>query len=209
MSIVAIVSQKGGSGKTTLALHLATAAIAAKKKALVIDMDPQATASAWADWRGNFLPEVVTSPPARLARTIEKARARDGIDFFVIDTPPHADAAAREAIKLADVVLVPSRPRAFDLHALEATAEMTGAADKQGHVLLNAVPAGATRLVADAEKVVADMGLATCPVRFGDRADFHRSSQSGEVAAEIDLRGKAAQEVSALWKWIDKQLKKA
>ena len=76
----------------------------------------QATAAAWADWRGDFLPEVVTSPPARLAKTVEK-QLKNGIELVVIDTPPHADASAREAIKAADLVIVPSRPRAFESHS--------------------------------------------------------------------------------------------
>lgn len=205
MPVVAIVSQKGGSGKTTMALHLATCAAYAKKASLVIDIDPQATASAWGDWRGDFLPEIVTSPPARLAKTIQNAEKK-GSEFFVIDTPPHADAAAREAIAAADLVLIPTRPRAFDLHALQPIADLVAHAKKPAFVVLNAVPTGATLLAAEAEKAASDLGLKLCPVTFGDRAAFHRSSAKGEVASEIEPGGKAAEEVGALWKWVRKQL---
>lgn len=205
MPVVAIVSQKGGSGKTTLALHLAACAAYDGKVTCVIDTDPQATAAAWGDWRGEYLPEVVTAPPARLAKTVESA-VRNGVEFIVIDTPPHSDAAAREAVKAADLVLIPSRLRAFDLHALEATAELINFAGKPGHVLLNAVPAGAKLLVAEAKDVAKKLGLKICPVKFGDRAAFHRSSASGEVASEMEPEGKAAGEVGALWKWVAKQL---
>lgn len=204
MPTVAIVSQKGGSGKTTLAIHLATTAAYAGKKTIVVDTDPQATAAAWADWRGDFLPEVITSPPARLTRTIEK-QLKSGVEFVVVDTPPHADASAREAIKAADLVLVPSRPRAFDLHALEATAEMLGFLGKPGHVLMNGVPARATRILDDAKAKVEALGLRVCPAMFGERAVFHRSSGGGEVALEVDAEGKAADEVRALWKWVCQQ----
>ncbi|MFN2100772.1 AAA family ATPase [Altererythrobacter sp. MF3-039] len=203
---IAIVSQKGGSGKTTLALHLAAAATHAKKTSCVVDTDPQATAAAWGDWRGDFLPVVVTSPPARLARTIENAHKQD-VEFVVIDTPPHAESAMREAIKAADLVLIPSRPRAFDLHALEAIAEMVNFTKTPAYVVLNAVPAGATKQVAEATEAAKALGLKTCPVTFGERADFHRSSARGEVAAEVDAEGKAAGEASALWKWTAKQLR--
>ena len=206
MSTIAIISQKGGSGKTTLALHLAAAATQAKKPACIIDTDPQATAAAWGDWRGDFLPIVVTSPPARLAKTIERARKQDDIEFVVIDTPPHAEAAMREAIKAADLVLIPSRPRAFDLHALEGVAEMLSYAETPAYVVLNAVPGGATKQVAEATAAAKEMGLDVCPVTFGERADFHRSSAKGEVASEIDASGKAALEAKALWKWAAKQL---
>lgn len=203
--VIAVVSQKGGSGKTTLALHLATIAVQKKMTSCVIDTDPQATAAAWGDWRGDYLPAVVTSPPARLARTIENA-GREGLGLVVIDTPPHAEAAMREAVKAADLVLIPTRPRAFDLHALEGIAEMVTFTGTPAHVVLNGVPARATRMVDDAKAAAEKLGLSTCPVTFGERADFHRSSSSGEVASEIDAAGKAAQEVDALWKWVKKAL---
>lgn len=206
MSVIAIVSQKGGSGKTTLALHIAASATQAKKPACIIDTDPQATAAAWGDWRGDFLPIVVTSPPARLAKTIERARKADDIEFVVIDTPPHAEAAMREAIKAADLVLIPSRPRAFDLHALEGVADMLQHSGKPAFVVLNAVPSGATRQIAEATEAAKQLGLEVCPVTFGERADFHKSSAKGEVAAEIDAGGKAAKEAKKLWKWVKKQL---
>lgn len=206
MSVIAIISQKGGSGKTTLALHLAASATQAKRPACIVDTDPQATAAAWGDWRGDFLPIVVTSPPARLAKTIERARKQDDIEVVVIDTPPHAEAAMREAIKAADLVLIPSRPRAFDLHALEGVAEMLGFAKKPAYVVLNAVPGVATRQIEEATKAAKALGLEVCPVTFGERADFHKSSAKGEVASEIDAEGKAAKEAKKLWKWVAKQL---
>ena len=208
MKVVAIVSQKGGSGKTTLAVHIATRAAQAKKESCVIDTDPQATAAAWGDWRGDFLPLVVTSPPARIARTLASAK-KNGVEFAVIDTPPHADAAAREAIKAADVVLIPSKPRAFDLAALEPIADLVSFAKKPAFVVLNGVPSGATVLAEDARTAAKEIGLDVCPVQLGDRAAFHRSSAKGETAGEIKPDGKAAKEVEALWKWLNKTIKKA
>lgn len=206
--VVAIVSQKGGSGKTTLAVHLATRAAQAKHESCVIDTDPQATAAAWSDWRGDFLPVVITAPPARLGRTIDSAK-KNGVDFIVIDTPPHADAAAREAIKAANLVLIPTKPRAFDLAALEPIADLVSFAGTPAYVVLNAVPSGATVLAEEARKIASDMGLEICPVGLGDRAAFHRSSAKGETAGEIDPSGKAAEEVDALWNWLKMTLKKA
>lgn len=203
--VIAIASQKGGSGKTTLAVHLATRAAQEGHESCVIDTDPQATAAAWSDWRGDFLPVVVTSPPARLTRTIESAK-KNGVDFVVIDTPPHADAAAREAIKVADIVLIPTKPRAFDLHALEPIADLVSFAQKSAYVVLNSVPAGATVLTEEAKSAASKMGLDICPVTLGDRAAFHRSSAKGETASEAEPGGKAAQEMDALWKWLSDQL---
>lgn len=205
MPTVAIVSQKGGSGKTTLALHLGASAAYAGLQSLVIDTDPQATAAAWGDWRGEFLPEVVTSPPARLAATIQKA-ARGGTEFMIIDTPPQADAAAREAVKAADLVLIPTRPRPFDLHSLETTAELMAAAGKPAFAILNAVPARATNVIAEATAFIEALGLDVCPCLMGERAAFHRSAATGEVAREAEPEGKAAGEVDALWLWVRGQL---
>jgi len=205
MPTVAIVSQKGGSGKTTLALHLATCAAYAGFEACVIDTDPQATAAAWGDWRGDFLPKVITCPPVRLASTIQKA-VKAGTELIVIDTPPHGDMASREAARIADLILIPTRARAFDLHAMDATAQLVEYAGKPAFVLLNAVPARATRLIDDTAAYVEKLGLKTCPVRFGERAAFHRASGSGEVASEAEPEGKAAAEVSALWAWVQAEL---
>jgi len=205
MPIIAIVSQKGGSGKTTLAVHLASAATSAGKVACIIDTDPQATAAAWGDWRGGADPEVITTPPSRLGKTIEDA-AKLGADVIVIDTPPHADAAAREAVKAADLVLIPTRPRAFDLHAIQTTAELIRYAGKPAFVIFNAAPARGVQLFAEASAIVAELGMAVCPVTFADRAAFHHSTAAGKVASETDPQGKAAAEAAALWQWVCDQV---
>src|SRR3546814_7800443 len=98
MPTIAIISQKGGAGKTTLALHLAAAAEDSGHTALVIDVDPQATASQWAAWRQDAPPVVIDSAPPRLAAKIEQATGQ-GAAFIVIDTPPHADSAASAAVR--------------------------------------------------------------------------------------------------------------
>jgi hypothetical protein len=88
MKKIAIVSQKGEAGKTSLALHIATAADAAGYAAALIDMDPQATAETWAAWRNDEEhPAVVSAKAPTLARTLEKAEQL-GAQLIVIDTPP-------------------------------------------------------------------------------------------------------------------------
>jgi chromosome partitioning protein len=123
MTTIAIVSQKGGTGKTTLAIHLAASAERKGEVALVIDADPQATASQWADWREEAPPEVIDSAPPRIAAKIEQAKEA-GATFIVIDTPPHADTTASKAMEAADLVLIPCRPSAFDLAAIRTTARL-------------------------------------------------------------------------------------
>jgi chromosome partitioning protein len=205
MATIAIVSQKGGSGKTTLAIHLAGAATMAGRVSCIVDTDPQASAAAWGDWRGGSDPEVITTPPARLGRTLEDA-GKLGAEFIVIDTPPHADAAAREAVRFADLVLIPTRPRAFDLHAIQTTAELIRYAGKPAFVVFNASPARGVQRVAEATEIVESLGLKVCPVTIADRAAFHHSTAAGRTAGEIDPKGKAAGEAGALWEWIRNQV---
>src|SRR5581483_1556944 len=114
MKIIAIVSQKGGAGKTTLAVHLATAAAAAGHTAAIIDLDPQATAASWGDRRAAAVPEVISGQAARLP-ALMKAAGDNGADFLILDTAPNADQTASLAARAADLVLIPCRAAAFDL----------------------------------------------------------------------------------------------
>ncbi|HVZ29762.1 MAG TPA: ParA family protein, partial [Asticcacaulis sp.] len=154
MKTLAIVSQKGGVGKTTIAVHIAVAAANAGYSVAIIDLDPQATAAQWADWRnaGNTVgqgdpnPVVVAAPHARLAPTLKEAE-KMGVDLVILDSPPAADSAAVAAAKIADLVLIPTRASAFDLHAIKTTAELVRVAQRPASVLLNAVPARANSLI--------------------------------------------------------------
>jgi MinD superfamily P-loop ATPase len=139
MTIIAIVSQKGGSGKTTLSVNLAAAAEAAGAIALIIDTDPQATASQWGAWRADKAPEVIDSAPPRIQSKVEAAKAQ-GATFIVIDTPPHADSAASRAVEAADLVLIPCRPSAFDLAAIKTTVSLVRLFDKPAYVVFTAGP---------------------------------------------------------------------
>src|SRR3546814_18145145 len=97
MPTIAIISQKCGAGKTTLALDLAAAAEDSGHTALVTDVDPHATASQWAAWRQDAPPVVIDSAPHRTAAKIEQATGH-GAAFIVIDTPPHAASADSAAL---------------------------------------------------------------------------------------------------------------
>lgn len=204
MITLALVSQKGGSGKTTIATHIAAAAVQAGYITVLIDIDPQATAAAWGDWRsesGAADPEVIVTPPARLARTVEDAR-KAGAQVVVVDTPPNADVAAREAVKAADLILIPCRPRAFDLHAIETTASLAADSGKPAFVIFNAAPPRAPALFSEAKGVVEGYGLQVAPMMIADRAAFHHSAAAGRTALETEPNGKAAEEINSLWHFL-------
>lgn len=202
MQTVAIVSQKGGAGKTTLALHLATAAHAAGVVSLILDADPQATASRWSQWRDGAEPDVIdcASPPL-LAKKLDQA-AELGAELAVIDTPPHADSMSAAACRVADLILVPCRPRAFDLDAIQTTADLVKASSKPGFVVFMAGPQRAIHLYKEAAEIVAGFGLAIAPVVLSERAAYHHATGAGKTAQEIEPAGRAAEEVAALWAWV-------
>ncbi len=114
MKVVAILSQKGGTGKTTVSLHLAVAAERRAKSVAVIDLDPQASSAGWKDSRASDTPVVVSIPHTRLAQALQTAEEA-GADLALIDTAPHSEAAAVAAAKAADLVLIPCRPGILDL----------------------------------------------------------------------------------------------
>jgi chromosome partitioning protein len=204
MKTVAIISQKGGAGKTTLAIHLATAASAAGLVSLVLDTDPQATACTWHSWRGDADPDVIdcashTLLPKKLAQAEEL-----GADLAVIDTPPHADIMAREACRMADLLLIPCRPRAFDLDAVRTTVELAKASAKPSFVIFMAGPPRAPLIYQEAGQLVEQFGIKVAPVMLPERAAFHHSVGAGKTAQEIEPEGKAAEDVAALWNWVCK-----
>lgn len=205
MPIIGIISQKGGTGKTTLALHLAAAAQEAGQVSLVIDTDPQATASQWAAWRGDAPPEVIDSPPPRLAAKVEAAKGQ-GATLIVIDTPPHADSAARAAAEIADLVLIPCRPSAFDLSAIQTTAKLVQLLRKPAYVVFTAGNPNAPRVYAEAGELVDSYGTPPCPVTLPDRAIYRHASAEGRTVTEAEPAGKAADDVRELYKWACRQL---
>jgi chromosome partitioning protein len=200
MKILAIVSQKGGSGKTTLAVHLATAAAAAGYNVAVIDLDPQATATKWGDRREADTPEVVSGQAVRLPALINTAQA-NGADLLVLDTAPNADQIASLAARAADLVLIPCRPAKFDLEAIETTLLLVQTARKPAYVVLNAVPPQGS-IVEEATAGLVSSGAKVAPHQLTQRAAFTHAVIDGRTAQEFEPRGKAAREVDALYVWM-------
>lgn len=209
MRTVSIISQKGGAGKTTLAIHLAVAAHQAKEVVVLFDADPQATASQWAEWRGDQgleEPAVIDcAAPGLLAKKLRGA-AEAGATVAVIDTPPHADIMAREACKIADLVIIPCRPQAFDLAAVQTTAELVRSSGKRAYVVFVGGPIKASNIYREAqEHIESHIGVPVAPVVLPNRAVFHHSTGIGRAAVETNPVGAGAEEVRGLWAWIAAQ----
>ncbi len=205
MPTIAVISQKGGAGKTTLAIHLAAAAQEAGRVALIVDTDPQATASQWASWRQDAPPEVIDSPPPRLAAKVAQALGQ-GADLIVIDTPPHADSAARAAVEVADLVLIPCRPSAFDLAAIQTTAKLVQLLRKPAFVVFTAGSPNAPRVYAEAGELVESYGTPACPIVLPDRAAYRHASAEGRTVIEAEPLGKAAKDIRDFYAWTCRQI---
>ena len=201
MTTIAIVSQKGGSGKTTLSVNLAAAAEASGAIGLIIDTDPQATASQWGAWRSDKAPEVIDSAPPRIQAKVGAAREQ-GATFIVIDTPPHADSAASRAVEVADLVLIPCRPSAFDLAAIRTTVSLVRLFDKPAFVVFTAGPPQAPRIYEEAAELVRGFGVEPCPRMVPDRAVYRHASAAGASVIEHEPDGKAVVEIMELYTWI-------
>lgn len=200
MKTIAIISQKGGSGKTTLALHLAVASAAAGRNTAVIDLDPQASAANWSDRRSAELPVVLSAHARRLPQEIRRVRETGG-EMLYLDTAPHSDSAALEAAAAADLVLIPCRPAILDLEAISNTLAFLSTTAKPVAVVLNAVaPAGQD--AAHAEQALAAHQVQTSPARLGRRIAFARALITGQTAQEFEPDGKAAREIELLHTFV-------
>ncbi|MBK1657781.1 ParA family partition ATPase [Paracraurococcus ruber] len=195
MEVLVIASQKGGAGKTTLAVHLATEA-ASSRRVLLMDVDPQGSAIEWAQRRGDAAPDVSAIHPATIAREVERARA-EGYELVVIDTAPHADSAALQAARLADLVVIPCRPATFDLAAIGATLDLCKLANKQAVVILNAAPIR-SRVTTEAAEAVAERGGKVSAVVVHQRVAYQHCLIDGRTAGEFEPNGAAANEITAL-----------
>jgi chromosome partitioning protein len=199
MDIVAIISQKGGAGKTTLAVNLAVAAELQDVPTVIIDLDPQASAKTWHDLRGKDGPVVVSAQASRMSEVIEVARS-NGAELIIIDTAPHSESGALGAARAADLVLIPCRPAILDLRAIGTSGDLAALAKKEAVVVLNSVPHQG-KLAEEAAEAVRSYGLSLAPVKLTQRAAYVHSLTAGQAVLEFEPDGKAAQEVQDLYKW--------
>lgn len=204
MKTVAIIAQKGGTGKTTLSVHLAVAAELAGKSAVIVDLDPQASATSWKDLRREETPVVVSAQPARLDQVLKTA-AQHGAELAIIDTAPHSESASLAAARQADLILIPCRPAILDLRAINVSVDLVKLAGKRAAVVLNAVPPRGS-LGDEAAEAIKGYDVELSPARMGHRAAYQHCLALGQTAQEYEPEGTAADEVKAIYKWTCKQV---
>ena len=206
MRVLALASQKGGSGKTTLSGHLAVQAQAAGAGPVVlIDIDPQGSLADWWNEREADTPAFAQTTVARLAADLETLR-QQGFKLAVIDTPPAITVAIQSVIQVAELVLVPTRPSPHDLRAVGATVDLCERAGKPLVFVVNAATPKA-RITSEATVALSQHGT-VAPVTLHARTDFAASMIDGRTAMEVDPKGKSAAEVAALWTYVADRLEK-
>ena len=139
MHTIALISRKGGAGKTTLACALAVAAARGGHSSVLVDLDPQGSGAIWHGLRQATTPVFTRTADDRLTRVL-RAAAKTGANFAVIDTAPDTDAGTRAAARAADVILIPCRPAAADLSAIRVTVQIAQRAGTRTYAILNAAP---------------------------------------------------------------------
>jgi chromosome partitioning protein len=203
MRTVAIISQKGGSGKTTIAVHLAVCSERHGKATAILDMDPQGSASVWRARRQANTPDVVSATPAQLPSLLKQGREA-GAQLVVIDTAPHTATIAATVAQFADLVLIPCRPSTFDLAAIDSTLRIVQLSSAKAAVVLNSTPVRGT-LAQEARQSIQDR-VTVSPVVLHQRIAYAHAVIDGRSVQEYEAAGRAAQEIERLYRWLIKTI---
>ena len=199
MLTIAVFTQKGGSGKSTVSVHLAVAA-GASMKVLLIDADPQATVAKWAAERALPTPFVARAEPSSIEQVLAAGRA-EGFQLAVIDCPPHAVAGTAALLRVADHISIPCQPTMPDMSATARSVALARATGKPFSFVLNRAPARAPEVAQAIEALSA--GGPVSPVVIGDRRAYARALTDGLAVTEAGrASSKAAQEINGYWNWL-------
>lgn len=196
--IISLISQKGGSGKTTLCVNMAALAFKNNVSVAIIDLDPQASSSSWAASREDSLTVVSCHPPF-LDKTIQSLLDKRHTLIFIY-TPPHNSTAAANAIKISDFVVVPVRPSSFDLVATTSTLDLIKSNTIPSGAVLNAIPSGTT-VANGAEDFLIESGFEILG-RVGHRMAIQHALTAGQGVVESEPQSAAAEEITSLWNKI-------
>lgn len=219
MTVIAVAQQKGGVGKTTLAIHIAAEAVRRGTKAVVLELDKQGTATFWSSQRdtvgsahdilkpvekAKLPPEVIKTESANLAQLMV-ALTGLGVVLFVIDMPGAHNASVIPAIKAADLVLIPTRAQETDISASAETLATVQRLRKRYAYVITFVE-GKTDRAEEAQNALEAEGHPVAPQFIGRRQVFADAVSEGKTVLEREPKGKAADEIKSLYRWIEKQL---
>jgi chromosome partitioning protein len=211
MYTVALLAQKGGVGKTTLALSLAVQAELAGKRAGVLDVDPQASASGWYLTRksnGAETPVVASATDLGLLRQAQADAQDDGLEWLFVDTAAGVSELPTEAAAMADLLLIPCLPAIFDMDAMAPTVRLARQSGKPAFFIVNR---GRSKAINDecALALTSAYGLPAVNTHISTRLPIPDAAALGQVLPEFISKdqsvAKGKEEFSALWNWLQKQ----
>lgn len=212
VQVIAIAARKGGVGKTTLAMHLSVLASDPEAPALLLDTDPQRSLAWWHRLREADVPNLIEAEAHELPDLVAAAR-REGIRRIIIDTPPHAEDSILNAMRVADLVVVPTRPGPLDLAAVATTLELAERIGKAPLAVINHAPprtgAAEPAIVTEARTALAQMGATVARTVVANRVSMSHAILTGSTVNEHEPGGKAATEVEALWREIEAALNRS
>jgi len=204
-TVTTVANLKGGVGKSTTAIHLATAAHMAGIPTAILDIDPdQQAAAKWGDSRAAERPPVLSAVWSRLPQSIAEAE-RKGAELIFIDTAAFEQKILTAAVQVAKLILIPCRPTAQDVQYLTATTDIVAMHQKPAAVVLNQVEPRLPE-TEQARALIAKLGLALSPVFLSKAVAYQRAIAAGLGVTEYEPAGKAAQEVLSLLDWISRLL---
>jgi len=207
MHVVALVTQKGGTGKSSLALSLAVAAAERGFKVALFDIDPQGTVEEWFKRRSADAPEVHSLRWSYLSSHLYRL-SRQRYDFIIVDTPGADSDAASEAMKEAHFCLLPVRPSVADIEASKPTVRYLNGLNKPFAFVLNQCPTGGrTSRTAHARMALQLLG-GLCEPALAHRSDHMDALASGLGVTEFAPSGKASDEIRAVLNWLTKRLER-
>jgi chromosome partitioning protein len=198
MRTICVAAQKGGSGKTTLARNLAIIAGQEGRKVLCLDLDPQQSLRQWWQVRKSEAPAMLAIDPLPGSLGEALAAARSSFDLVIIDTPPAAPSWLAEALRAADLVLIPVRPSPDDLRAVGATLAALHVAKTPFAFVMSQAPRA--RLTEEAARVLAQHGR-VAPANIAQRVIYAETGATGQGVIEVS-DARATQELTTLWRYV-------
>lgn len=205
MEIWTFATQKGGAGKTTLVINLAVKATELGKKVLIIDLDPQASASKWWERRDSDQPQLVKINFDELEKGLSMALKQD-FSLVLIDTAGHQTLKQNQAILSASFCIIPCQPSIADIEAVYQTVDLLKRTDKNFAFVLTRCPA-VGQDQESARQGLSGFGLVAKPITI-ERKAYKHAFATGEGVTEYDPKDKASDEISALYEWIDSKSKR-
>ncbi len=204
-TVTTVANLKGGVGKSTITIHLATAAQMKGIPTTIIDIDPdQQAAAKWSDSHATAHPPVLSAVYSRLPQSIAEAE-RGGAELIFIDTAAFEQKILNASIQVANLILIPCRPTAQDVQYLTATTDIVAAHRKPAAVVLNQVEPRLPE-TEQARTLINKLGLALSPMHLSKAVAYQRAIAAGLGVTEFEPAGKASQEVLNLLAWISRLL---